>query len=67
MRKGGQRCVQTDQRGRLDGGEAALVLVVLGLAALVRGGRPQARAEVPVDPLVPVVLMVLFEENTQNL
>lgn len=31
----------TYQRSRLDGGEAALVLVVLGLAALVGGGWPQ--------------------------
>lgn len=49
----------TYQRGRLDGGEAALVLVVLGLAALVGGGRPEPLQVVPVEPVVPVVLMVL--------
>lgn len=56
----------TYQWGWFYGGKAALVLVVLGLAALVRGGRSEPCSVVPVDSIIPVVLMVLCETHTNK-
>ena len=55
------------QRGRLDGGEASLVFVVVGLAAPAGRRRPQLCTLLTVQAVLPVILLLLTHTHTHTI